>query len=95
MLSETREGFNEHLVCKSSEKGVHPLDLAEMDPVGKILHPHSVSRSHDPVGTGVLRSEVNTSELSLVFRRSISHELSCVRGKSRLNLVRKASSERL
>ena len=95
MLSETREGFNESCVINVSEKWVHFLELGEVDPVCKILHPDSVSRSHDPVGTGLARRVVNTSELSLVFRRSISHEASCVSGKSALNLVRNASSERL
>ena len=95
MLGETREGFNESFVINVSEKWVHFLELGEVDPVCKISHPDSVSRSHDPVGTGLARSVVNTSELSLVFRRSISHEASCVSGKSALNLVRNASSDRL
>ena len=94
MLSETGEGLIKSFVIKVSEKWVHFLELGEVDPVCKTSHPDSVSRSHDPVGTGFARSVVNASELSLVFRRSISHEASCVRGKSALNFVRNASSER-
>ena len=94
VLSETDEGANSLSVFNSSEKGVHLLNVAEVDPMGPMSQPHAVSRVHDPVGTFSLRSVVNTSELSLEFRRSISHELSCVSGKSELNLVRNSASVR-
>ena len=67
-LSETDEGVNLFCVFNSSEKGVHLLGLAEVDPVGKISQPNAVSRVHDPVGTLSLRSVANTSKLSLEFR---------------------------
>ena len=56
---------------------------------------YSGSLSHDPAGTLLLCSRVQTREVSLVCGRSISHDASCESGKSELNLVRNSESERL
>jgi len=66
---------------KVSEKGVHSMEgLCEVHPVSPISQPDCLSLSHDPVGTAVPCSKVQTSELILQLRRSISHEAACVRG---------------
>ena len=76
------------------EKGVHVVeDPAEVFPVSPISQPDFLSLSQDPTGGVSPRSTVKTSEASLLCRRSISHELSCGRGKSELNLAKKAESE--
>ena len=48
----------------------------EVDPVSPISQPDFLSLSHDPVGTASPRSKVQTNELMLELRRSMSHELS-------------------
>ena len=98
-LSETREEVNLLLSGDFSEKGVHwivgVVQSAEVNPVRPIAHVDLFSLVQDPVGTGVSRSSVNTSEETDVTGRSGSQEAFCSRGKSWLNLVRKSMSDRL
>ena len=57
------------------EKGVHLMEgLGEVHPVSPMSQRDCLSLSHDPLGTAVPCSKVQTSELILLVRRSISHE---------------------
>ena len=77
------------------EEGVHVSFVAEVLPMCPISQAYFGSLSHDPAGTLLLCSSIQTREVSLVCGRSISHDASCESGKSELNLVRNSESERL
>jgi hypothetical protein len=78
----------------SLEKGVHTKLPDEVGPVRPISQAHFRSLSQDPIGGVLPSSTEKTSELTVLCSWSISHELPCVRGKSELNLERKAESVR-
>ena len=93
---KTSQDCNLFSVFNSLEKGVQVRVVAadEVGPVSPMSNPDFLSLSNDPVGRVSLRKIVQTSELSLLCRRSKSHEAPCWRGKSELNLVRNWESER-
>ena len=72
------EEVNSSCCFNSSEMRVHLMLVgAEVDPVSPILQPDFLSLSHDPVGGVCPCSKVKTSELTLLCRHSISHEVPC------------------
>jgi hypothetical protein len=77
------------------EKGVQVVEFpAEVLPVRPISQADFLGLSQDPTGGVSPRSTVKTREAIVVCRRSMSHELSCGRGKSELKRAKKAASER-
>ena len=90
--SKGAEELNLLDVGDGPQVGVHVMGSHEGDPVVPIAFPFVVSRIHDPIGDGSIRSSEKTSELSLLESRNSCHEEFCVRGKSELNLTRKATS---
>ena len=93
------ESFKEVNCCasfNSGEKRVHVTveGLAEVGPVSPISQADFLSLIHDAIEGVSSRKSIKTLEIMLVCSRSSSHELPCWRGKSELNLVRKAASSR-
>jgi hypothetical protein len=76
------------------EKRVHVKVLGKVGPMHPILQADFLSLSQDPLGGVCPRSTEKTSELTVLCSRSMSQELSCGRGKSELNRVRKSESVR-
>jgi hypothetical protein len=72
--------------------GVHVIGVHEVGPMVPIALPFVVSRIHDPIGDGCIRSSEKTSELSLSASRNSFQDAFCVSEKSELNLSRNARS---
>ena len=72
--------------------GLHVIGVHEVCPMVPIALPFVVSRIHDPIGDGCIRSSEKTSELSLSANWNSLQDAFCVSEKSELNLSRNARS---
>ena len=96
VAGETFKEVNPCACFNSGEKWVHVSveGSAEVGPMSPISQADFLSLIHDAIEDVSSRKRVKTFEIILVCSRSSSHELFCWRGKSELNLVRKAASVR-
>lgn len=96
VTGKSLEDINPALFGCVGEKWVQSVvGPAEVFPVSPISQADFLSLIQDPIGGVSPRSNVKTSKATLLCRRSISQEFPCGRGKSELNLARKAWSVRL
>ena len=79
----------------ASQERVHSTEAGEVTPMRPISQPNFLTLIQDPIGGVSPRSTEKTRELTALCSWSISQELSCGRGKSALNWVRKAMSVKL
>ena len=95
VTGKSSKDVNPSCASDSGEAWVHvTLGPAEVLPMCPISEADFLSRIQDPIGCVLPRRVEQTSEVSFVCSRSSSHDLSCCKGKSELNLVRKALSLR-
>ena len=94
VTGKTREECNPLCSWDSFEKRVHAKLLGEVGPMSPISQADFLSLSHDPIGGVSLSSTEKTREVTVSCSRSMGQEASCGSGKSELNLVRNAVSDR-
>lgn len=84
MSGKTREEVNSFARGELGEKRVHVKVLAPVLPMLPISQADLGSLIHDPMFCGSLRRSEKTREVSLLCRRTASHEFPCGRGKREL-----------
>ena len=90
--SKGAEELNLFDVGEGPEMGVQLIVPHEGCQMVPIVLPFVVSRIHDPIGDGFIRSSEKTSELSLSASRNSFQDAFCVRAKSELNFCKKEKS---
>ena len=91
-FSEGAEQFDAGWKWGLLEIGVQSKHGGELAPTVPIALPFFVSRVHDPIGDGCIRSSEKTRELSLSLNWNSCQEAFCVRAKSWLNFRRNCKS---